>query len=98
MTSIAISSGSVELAEKGRQGRATAAREGNYKNRVQFDVSKRSMDRLALLKEKTEASSYAEVVKHALKLYDGLIEETERGSEFLVRDRYGNIAPFKIFV
>lgn len=68
------------------------------KTRVQFDVSPRSIDRLNVLKEKTEASSYAEVVKNALKLYDGLIEETERGSQFLMRDKNGTISPFRMFL
>ncbi len=68
------------------------------KTRVQFDLSARAMDRLNELKEKTEATSYAEVVKNALKLYDGLIEEVERGSEFLIRDKDGKVIPFRIFL
>jgi hypothetical protein len=35
------------------------------------------MERLNTLKRKTEATSYVEVVKHALRLYEALIEETE---------------------
>lgn len=85
--------GSVDQTKTSAQSKATA-----NKSRVQLDVSPRSMDRLNVLKDKTEASSYAEVVKNSLKLYDGLIEMTERGSEFLVRDKYGNISPFKMFL
>ena len=71
---------------------------GVPKTRVQFDLSPRAFDRLTNLKEKTESVSYAEVVKSALRLYDGLIEETERGSEFLVRDKDGNVTPFRMWL
>ena len=68
------------------------------KSRVQFDLSPRAMKLLVELKEKTEAASYAEVFKNALKLYDGLIAEAERGGEFLVRDKDGNISSLKLFL
>jgi hypothetical protein len=68
------------------------------KNRVQFDLPPRSMERLNALKLKTEAASYAEVVKNALRLYEALIEETEQGRTFLIRDESGSIAPFRMFV
>jgi hypothetical protein len=79
-----------------QDGAAEAARAGG-KTRVQFDLPARSMSLLTELKEKTDAASYAEVFKNALKLYDGLISEVERGSEFLVRDRDGNLSSFRMF-
>jgi len=51
---------------------------------------------LVELKEKTDAASYAEVFKNALKLYDGIISEVERGGEFMLRDAAGNLATFKM--
>jgi hypothetical protein len=68
------------------------------KNRVQFDLPPRSMERLNTLKLKTEASSYAEAVKNALRLYEALIEETESGKQFLVRDASGQISPYRLFL
>ncbi len=68
------------------------------KNRVQLDFAPRSMERLNTLKMKTEAASYAEVVKNALRLYEGLIEEVESGKTFLIRDENGAISPFKMFL
>jgi hypothetical protein len=68
------------------------------KNRVQFDLAPRSMERLNLLKVKTEAASYAEVVKNALRLYEALIEETESGRQFFVRDDSGSLSPFRLFL
>ena len=56
------------------------------------------MERLNALKLKTEAASYAEVVKNALRLYEALIEETESGKQFLVRDRDGTLSPYRLFL
>jgi hypothetical protein len=68
------------------------------KDRVQLDFAPRAMARLNALKVKTEASSYAEVVKNALRLYEALIEETESGKQFLVRGQDGVVAPFRLFL
>lgn len=68
------------------------------KDRVQLDFAPRSMARLNALKAKTEAASYAEVVKNALRLYEALIEETESGKQFLIRDKDGVVAPFRMFL
>lgn len=68
------------------------------KNRVQLDFPPRAMERLNALKVKTEASSYAEVVKNALRLYEALIEEDESGKQFLIRDKNGVVSPFRLFL
>jgi hypothetical protein len=93
MATLAIASRATASArEKVAQPSKTA------KVRVQLDFAPRSMERLNTLKEKTESSSYAEVVKNALKLYEGLIEEVESGKQFLVRDENGVVAPYKLFL
>jgi hypothetical protein len=56
------------------------------------------MERLNALKLKTEASSYAEVLKNALRLYEALIEETENGKSFFIRDEDGTITPYRMFL
>jgi hypothetical protein len=68
------------------------------KSRVQFDFPPKSMERLNTLKLKTEASSYAEVLKNALRLYEALIEETEHGNTFLIRDADGVVSPYRMFL
>ncbi len=68
------------------------------KNRVQLDLSARAMSQLAELKEKSDAASYAEVFKNAMKLYDGIITEIERGSTFLIRDKSGKVSEFRMFL
>jgi hypothetical protein len=80
------------------QDRPQDRAKGVKKNRVQLDFAPRSMERLNALKVKTEASSYAEVVKNALRLYEALIEETEGGKQFLVRDENGVVSPFRLFL
>jgi hypothetical protein len=68
------------------------------KSRVQLDFSPRAMTILNELKEKTEAGSYAEVIRNALKLYDGLITEVENGAEFMIRNKDKTVSPFKMFL
>jgi hypothetical protein len=80
------------------KGQAQDKAKGLKKNRVQLDFPPRAMERLNTLKAKTEASSYAEVVKNALRLYEALIEEDESGKQFLTRDKNGVVSPFRLFL
>jgi hypothetical protein len=41
------------------------------------------------LKDKTEAASYAEVIRNSLRLYEALIGEAESGNEVLIKSRDG---------
>jgi hypothetical protein len=68
------------------------------KSRVQLDLSARAMAQLAELKDKTDAASYAEVFKNAMKLYDGIISEIEQGATFLIRDKDGKVSEFRMFL
>ena len=64
--------------------------------RIQMDMPPRSVERLKRLQDVTEAASYAEVMKNALRLYGALIEEVEAGHEILVK-RGSETAPLLIF-
>lgn len=64
--------------------------------RVQIDMPTKSLERLRDLMVTTEASSYAEVIKNALRLYEALIQEVEAGNVILIKNKDG-IYPFKIF-
>jgi hypothetical protein len=70
---------------------------GYRKTAVQVDLPPRPMDRLNVLKVKAESTSYAEVVKNALRLYEALIEETESGKRLFIRDENGNMSPYRLF-
>ena len=95
MTALTLASGAANRSEAQDRPQEKAKVQ---KNRVQLDFAPRSMERLNALKLKTEASSYAEVVKHALQLYEALIEETESGKQLLTRDKDGVVSPFRMFL
>lgn len=66
--------------------------------RITFEFPDRAIERLDILKAKTEAVSYAEVVKNALRLYEAMIEETEAGTHLFSHAKDGAIAPFNPFL
>ncbi|MCU1386449.1 MAG: hypothetical protein JWL71_5146 [Acidobacteria bacterium] len=66
--------------------------------RVQLEMPPQAMERLQKLKERTEAASYAEVIRNALRLFEALVEEHEKGSEFALRGPNGELVAYKIFV
>ena len=66
--------------------------------RVQLEMPPQAMERLQRLKERAEAASYAEVIRNALRLFEALVDEHEKGSEFLLRRSDGQTLAYKIFV
>jgi predicted DNA-binding protein len=65
---------------------------------ITLRLSTASYARLDILKAKTEAATYAEVVKNALRIYEALIEESETGKRFFMRDEAGGVTIFRVFV
>jgi hypothetical protein len=65
--------------------------------RVQMELSKSSFERLSRLKELVEASSYAEVMKDALRLYEYVVVSDNEGAKFMVKDKDGQLSEIKIF-
>jgi hypothetical protein len=53
--------------------------------RIQMDMPETSIIRLKRLQEVTEAASYAEVMKNALRLYEAMIQEVDGGADILIR-------------
>jgi len=66
--------------------------------RVQLELPPQAMERLQRLKEKSEAASYAEVIRNALRLLEALMDEHESGAEFSLKRANGDIVAYKIFV
>ena len=62
------------------------------------DFAPKAMERLNALKAKNEATSCAEGVKNALRLYEPPIEETENGKQFTITDHACTVAPFRLFL
>jgi hypothetical protein len=67
------------------------------KVRVQIDLAPQSFDRLKRLKEITEASSYTDVLKDALSLYEFVIETDQTGAKLKIVDEVGRESDLKIF-
>lgn len=65
--------------------------------RVQIELADKSFDRLNALKEKTEAASYAEVMKNALRLYESIIAQHDAGRRLFLRDKDGNTTEYEVF-
>ena len=65
--------------------------------RVQLDMPEQSLARLQALKVKTEATSYNEVVRNALRLYEAMIGEAQQGSAFLIRAPDGTLREYAVF-
>lgn len=101
-------SGKEEMEEEGRRGRrgrrpgrgrhGRCGPEERDTTRVQLELPPQAMERLQQLKEKTEAASYAEVIRNALRLYEALIQEADRGAEFQVKEPDGTSVPYRIFL
>ena len=66
--------------------------------RVQLEMPPQAMERLQKLKDRTEAASYAEVIRNALRLFEALVDEHEKGAEFSLKRAGGEIVQYKIFV
>jgi Arc/MetJ-type ribon-helix-helix transcriptional regulator len=66
--------------------------------RVQLEMPPQAMERLQKLKDRTEAASYAEVIRNALRLFEALVDEHAKGSEFSLKRADGEVVAYKIFV
>jgi hypothetical protein len=66
--------------------------------RVQLEMPPQAMERLQRLKEKTEAASYAEVIRNALRVFEALVQEHEQGAEFSLKRPNGETVAYKIFL
>ncbi|HEY4113706.1 MAG TPA: ribbon-helix-helix protein, CopG family [Rhizomicrobium sp.] len=66
--------------------------------RVQLEMPPQAMERLTRLKEKTEAASYAEVIRNALRVFEALMDEHDKGAEFQLKQPDGQVVSYRIFV
>ena len=66
--------------------------------RVQLEMPPQAMERLQKLKDRIEAASYAEVIRNALRLFEALVDEHEKGAEFFLKRADGENVQYKIFV
>ncbi|UBM09992.1 ribbon-helix-helix protein, CopG family [Cupriavidus metallidurans] len=65
--------------------------------RVQLELPDKAMGRLRALRDKTEAASYSEVVKNALRLYESMISQCEAGRRVFVKGQDGQLVEYEVF-
>jgi hypothetical protein len=65
------------------------------KQRIQFDFTPEALKRLEDLKEQVEASTKAEVIRNALKLYEWFATQIDPSYTIEVKDKEGDTV-FKI--
>jgi Arc/MetJ-type ribon-helix-helix transcriptional regulator len=65
--------------------------------RLNLVLPSKSADRLDNLRKLTEASSYTEVIRNALRLYEGIIMEYEKGNRAQIVDQNGRPLGVSIF-
>ena len=66
--------------------------------RIQLDISESAAERLDALKEKTEATSYSEVIKNALRLYEWAIEVGGEKARMVVQRDDGTTEIVRLFI
>lgn len=67
------------------------------KKRIQFDLPESTIERLDALKHKVEASSYAEVFKNALRLYEWAVTECGDNPRLVIQKEDGTTQIVRIF-
>jgi metal-responsive CopG/Arc/MetJ family transcriptional regulator len=65
--------------------------------RVQIELADKSFERLNALKDKTEATSYSEVMKNALRLYESIINQYDAGKRLYLKDVEGQVTEYEVF-
>lgn len=71
------------------------AKPENTKQRIQFDFTPESMKRLESLKDITDATTKAEVVRNALRLYEWFVTQIDPTSIVEIKNKEGETL-FKI--
>ena len=65
--------------------------------RLNLLLPAKSIERLDRLKEKTEAASYTEVIRNAIRLYEAIVLEYEKGNKVQILDAEGRPTSLSIF-
>ena len=66
--------------------------------RKNISLGDKSLSRLESLREKVEAASTSEVIRDALRLYEFLVCESEKGAEFFVKRPNEDLSRLEVFL
>lgn len=72
-----------------REGKTMDLKQGENK-KIQFEFSAEALRRLERLEAETEATSKAEVIRRALKIYDWIVSQLDSEDTLTVKDQDGN--------
>jgi hypothetical protein len=78
-----------------RENKSSAVRSKSL--RLNLLLPGKSASRLEKLKELTEASSYTEVIRNAIRFYEAVVLEYERGNKVQIVDKNGHPTGITIF-
>lgn len=62
--------------------------------RVQLELAEGPYKRLKDLKEITEATTYTEVIKNSLRIYEHFVQKQAEGNKIYIKDKDGNLAEY----
>lgn len=68
------------------------------KKRIQLVLGAKAVERLDKLKERMDPPNQTEVFRNSLQLLEAVIDEIDKGNEFLLKDKDGNIHPYRMFI
>jgi hypothetical protein len=76
----------------------TGVKDGNDKPvRIQLLLPPQSVTRLEALRKMTEAASSSEVIRNAIRVYEGLAREVHNGNTILIKEPDGTLSQIRIF-
>ena len=64
---------------------------------MQLELPPKAYERLVNLKVETEAGTYSEVLKNALRLYEFAVQKSNEDCEFMLKQKDGSVVPLPIF-
>ena len=71
---------------------------GRKVTRVQMLLPASSVERLDALKDMTDASSYSEVIRNAIRVYEAFVrKEVQEGGSIFIKDKDGSVSQIRIF-
>jgi ribosome-binding protein aMBF1 (putative translation factor) len=75
-------------AYKGEPARSRAKKKAGRKEgrNITLHFSAEAMEKLTEIQEETAATSYAEVVRNALRMYDWMVKQKAAGVELLIKE------------
>jgi hypothetical protein len=68
------------------------------KKRLNLVVPKRAIERLDWLQARTDAASHTEVIRHALFVYEQLVERLSAGSKLMEKTPKGELLPLPVSI